>query len=193
MLGIELKGWYLLAKEGEPSFRYKVSPAACSVYDLLVVVPWHLKSVLSGMPVVYEPYIDQARFVAEYRNHWWQHIRNTSASTAINPPPGTIQPYPPPKAKVNDSPQSDSGGNFGRVARIGIMDSYIDRLLSRRVSGVEAQHWVLFFKTYAESQESTRITEKLQRELQRMEAQASDEVAARLGELLREFASLLGA
>ena len=70
VLGIELKGWYLLAKEGEPSFRYKVTPQVCSEFDLLVVVPWHLKNVLSGVPVVYEPYIEQARFVAEYRNYW---------------------------------------------------------------------------------------------------------------------------
>ena len=27
-LGIELKGWYMLAKEAEPSFRYQVSPLA---------------------------------------------------------------------------------------------------------------------------------------------------------------------
>ena len=30
LMGIELKGWYVLAKEREPSFRYKVTPAACS-------------------------------------------------------------------------------------------------------------------------------------------------------------------
>lgn len=29
-MGIELKGWHVLAKEREPSFRYKVTPAACS-------------------------------------------------------------------------------------------------------------------------------------------------------------------
>ena len=29
-MGIELKGWYVLAKEREPSFRQKVTPAACS-------------------------------------------------------------------------------------------------------------------------------------------------------------------
>ena len=31
ILGIELKGWYLLAKEGEPSYRYKATPAACAI------------------------------------------------------------------------------------------------------------------------------------------------------------------
>ncbi|MYG39072.1 MAG: hypothetical protein F4162_09005 [Synechococcus sp. SB0676_bin_10] len=76
-LGIELKGWYLLSKEGEPSFRYKVTPSACAPQDLLVVVPCHLKTVLSGEPVVYKPYIEQARHVAELRNWFWTNERRT--------------------------------------------------------------------------------------------------------------------
>jgi hypothetical protein len=34
LMGIELKGWYALAKEGEPSYRYKVSPKVCATPDL---------------------------------------------------------------------------------------------------------------------------------------------------------------
>ena len=30
IMGIELKGWYLLAKEGMPSYRFTVSPDACT-------------------------------------------------------------------------------------------------------------------------------------------------------------------
>lgn len=63
----------LSALEGEPSFRYTVTPSACAPQDLLVVVPWHLKNVLSGEPVVYKPYIEQARHVAELRNWFWTH------------------------------------------------------------------------------------------------------------------------
>ena len=55
IFGIELKGWYLLSKEGEPSFRYQVTPSACSEQDLLVVVPWSLKNVISGKPQVFSP------------------------------------------------------------------------------------------------------------------------------------------
>lgn len=40
LLGIELKGWFVLAKEGEPSFRYRASPAVCAPQDLMVVYPW---------------------------------------------------------------------------------------------------------------------------------------------------------
>lgn len=192
VLGIELKGWYLLAKEGEPSFRYKVTPTVCSEFDLLVVVPWHLKNVLSGVPVVYEPYIEQARYAAEYRNYWWQHIRQSTASRAINAPAGTLVPYPPPKSKVNDEAASDTGRNFGRVARIGLMDSYVEELLGKRVAGVEARHWVMFFKTYAEAADPAEITRKLEAELKKATKAASEEAAQRAAELIKELGELFG-
>lgn len=59
-LGIELKGWFLLAREGEPSFRFQTTPAACADHDLLVVLPWHLDNVLAGSPVVAEPWVVSA-------------------------------------------------------------------------------------------------------------------------------------
>ena len=40
LIGIELKGWYLLAKEEEPSFRFKASANAMTVWDLIAVFPW---------------------------------------------------------------------------------------------------------------------------------------------------------
>ena len=51
-MGIELKGWYLLSKEGVPSLRFQTTPAACAPFDLIAVVPWHLSNVLSGTPTV---------------------------------------------------------------------------------------------------------------------------------------------
>ena len=54
-MGIELKGWYLLSKEGEPSLRFATTPAACADHDLIAVVPWHLSDVLSGTPVITFP------------------------------------------------------------------------------------------------------------------------------------------
>src|SRR6266480_256473 len=50
LLGIELKGWYALAKESEPSFRYQVTPAVCAPWDFLAVYPWALSEVISGHP-----------------------------------------------------------------------------------------------------------------------------------------------
>lgn len=190
-LGVELKGWYLLAKEGEPSFRYKVAPAVCSEFDLMVVIPWHLKNVLSGVPVVYEPYIEQARYVAQYRNYWWQHVRSTRADRTIRAAAEATGPYPPSKSKVNDEAISDSGRNFGRVGRIGVMDAFVDEMLAKRVSGVEARHWVLFFKTYAEAADPEAITARLTIELQRTAAQATEEATDRLAGLLHELSGLL--
>lgn len=57
IMGIELKGWYALAKEGEPSFRYTATPAVCSDYDLLVVFPWALSNVISGSPFLFPSYV----------------------------------------------------------------------------------------------------------------------------------------
>ena len=61
LLGIELKGWYLLAKEREPSLRFQVTEAACADQDLIVVVPWALNNVISGSPVVFDPSWNPAR------------------------------------------------------------------------------------------------------------------------------------
>ena len=69
-LGIELKGWYVLSLEATPSFRYSITPDGCSLWDLLVVVPWHLSNVLAGTPQVGLPGVWPARYAAVYRN-WW--------------------------------------------------------------------------------------------------------------------------
>lgn len=194
-LGIELKGWYLLSKEREPSFRYTVTPAACDPHDLLVVVPWHLKNVLSGVPVVYEPYIEQARYAADYRNFYWQHQRGSTPveKRGINSPTEEIHPYMPPKTKIADKPTHDSGGNFGRVARVhGLMEDYTEALLQTRISGVEAGHWVNFFKAYADSRGRDDVEHKLDRLLgAQMRANAEAE-ADRLIAAIDEMRRLLG-
>ena len=168
-LGIELKGWYLLSKEREPSFRYTVTPSACAPQDLLVVVPWHLKNVLSGEPVVYEPYIEQARYVAEFRNWWWTNIRETSDTLnqrQVNPPNEEVGPYPAPKVRTADHPVKDGGNNFGRVARLaGLMDDYTSSLRAQPIAGIPADHWILFFKRHAEANDPAAILNHLVRDL----------------------------
>jgi hypothetical protein len=75
VLGIELKGWFMLSKEGEPSFRMSQTPDACADHDLLVVVPWYLDNVLSGKPLAAEPFVVSAHWATEYRNYYWQVTR----------------------------------------------------------------------------------------------------------------------
>lgn len=146
-MGVELKSWYILAKEGEPSFRYLVTPVACASQDLFVVVPWALSNVLSGNPVVFEPYIETARFIAEYRNYWWQHVRSANSDITINPP-SRVVPYPAPKTLMNDVPTSDSGNNFGRIARIklGEFDDWVARFNQVSLLGINVREWRRFFR-----------------------------------------------
>lgn len=147
ILGIELKGWYLLAKEKAPNFRFTTTSAACAAADLIVAVPWALGNVLSGSPVDYKPYVVHARYAAEYRNYWWMEVRETQSDASITSPTG-VNPYPAKSAPVADRPASDRGGNFGRLARTGIMDAYIDETLNLPLSGIPARDWIDFLRRF---------------------------------------------
>ena len=161
IMGIELKGWYILAKEGEPSFRYAVTPSACSPQDLVVVVPWVLSNVVTGSPKIYRPYVELAKYAAEYRNHHWKYERVTASSKEIISPAG-VTPYPAPKTESSDKPVSDKGGNFGRFARTGIMDDYIKELLEESLLGIEARNWLTFIKIFAEQKSKEDIEKELE-------------------------------
>jgi len=145
LMGIEIKSWYLLAKEEEPTFRYKVSPECCAPADLFVVVPWSLSNVLSGSPIIFEPFVETARYVAEYRNYWWQHLRTTTDSTNITCP-AKPQPYPGGRDESEDKPAYDGGGNFGRIARSRLMDDYVSSLKATELIGITVGRWIKFFK-----------------------------------------------
>jgi hypothetical protein len=161
VMGLELKGWYLLSKEREPSFRYTVTPAACAPADLLVCVPWALKNVLSGAPMVFEPYVEKAKYAAELRNYYWQHKRTTRGDAGIAPPPGPVAPYPNKSKQIGDVPRSDRGGNFGRYARTGIMDSYLTQALAQPLCGIAAGSWLDFFKLFTESASERAVAERI--------------------------------
>ena len=149
IMGIELKGWYLLAKEGAPSYRFTVSPDACTEADLLVVVPWVLSNVLAGKPITYQPFIELARYAAESRNYYWEHIRKAKGDRTVVLAQG-VGPYPVKSDKISDRAASDSGSNFGRIARYGIMDEYMEATRGIEVRGVPAKDWSSFFKTHSE-------------------------------------------
>ena len=156
LLGIELKGWYLLSKEGVPSFRYTATPAASNPQDLLVVVPWALSNVIGGSPRAFTPYVEGARYAAEYRNHHWQHLRKTKADTGIRHPED-VQPYPVKSDLIADVALSDGGGNFGRFARTGLMDAFVERSLREPLSGIEARHWLSFFQAFRDQSDEAVV------------------------------------
>ena len=156
LLGIELKGWYLLSKEGVPSFRYAVTPEACAPQDLLVVVPWALTNVIGGSPRAFTPYVESARYAAEARNHHWQHVRRTKSDTTIEAP-ADVTTYPKKSDAISDRPASDGGGNFGRFARTGLMDEFIDSSFDQLLSGIQARHWLAFFKAFQDKSDAETV------------------------------------
>ncbi len=192
VLGIELKGWYLLAKEGQPSFRYTATRDACTIYDLLVVVPWHLGDVLSGAPIVRDPFIEQARYAAEYRNYYWQHMRGGDATNNGIQIPGNVKPYPAAKTSSSDKAEVDRGNNFGRVARIqGLMTEYMARSLNTSISGIEARYWIEFFKVFADSSNSVAIEADMRNMLKRHPSVSNTQTSEKVLELLMDLVRLL--
>lgn len=166
IMGIELKGWFVLAKEGEPSFRYKASPAVCQPQDLIVVFPWQLDEVISGAPQLMQPFIEEARFAAEHRNHYWEHSRGAANSGVILA--ANTAAYPAKADRFNDEAASDKGSNFGRVARGGLMTSFIAGLMQEPMAGIPAKHWQAFLKAFADGatdEAITKRTEAIRREV----------------------------
>jgi hypothetical protein len=161
LLGIELKGWFAIAKEGEPSFRYNASGKVCADADLLVVVPWIFDSVISGKPKLLQPIITEARFAAEMRNFHWEFVREArsdSRGVALAPHIGT---YPMKANQYSDRAVSDSGGNFGRIARCGVMNSEVDAVLREPALGIPLSAWRQFLAMFSEKSTETTIAKEL--------------------------------
>ena len=141
-LGIELKAGTCSRKKRSPVSATKSRPTRVALGALLAVVPWHLSNVPAGTPQVGMPGIWPARFAAAYRNWWWQYQRTTTTDTAIKHPEG-VQPYQR-RGHTVDKPVADSGGNFGRLARVGIMGGWVNSTLNQPLAGVLARDWVTF-------------------------------------------------
>ena len=98
-------------------------------------MPWALSNVLSGSPITFESFVELSRYVAEYKNYWWQHVRAAKTDTGIQQP--SASSYPSGRDEISDVPASDSGRNFGRIARTGLMDDYVRQFEATVLSGVK--------------------------------------------------------
>ena len=151
LLGIELKGWYLLAKEEVPTFRFTVTSAACNPWDLLAVVPWVLSNVLAGSPQLYRPFVQSSLYYARRRNHYWLYERQDSARTGKIVEPDGITPYPAKSDIISDRPTIDGGNNCGRLARYGLMNAYVKEIRDSLIRGILVREWQVFFKYQRQS------------------------------------------
>ncbi|MEM9541626.1 MAG: hypothetical protein AAGA60_19290 [Cyanobacteria bacterium P01_E01_bin.42] len=173
ILGIELKAWYALSKENEPSFRFKIDPESCSQADLLVVFPWILSDITVGKPKLLPPYIELAKYVAECRNFYWTKNREDTkrSGEVIRPDKQYRVPYPAAKQDASDKALEDGGGNFGRIARSGqgnLMDSYLNEIRNIVWLGIKIKHWIQIFKAIAEGREDTKIESRLNKVLRNL-------------------------
>ena len=82
-------------------------------------------------------------------------------------------PYPSKSDRILDKPIADSGGNFGRLARTGMMDAYMKKLNEVRLCGIKAVFWREFLKTFREGATDTQARTALERLKQRVQ-QATD-------------------
>jgi hypothetical protein len=192
IMGIELKGWYVLSKEGVPSFRYTTTPKAAAPQDLLVVFPWALSAVISGAPILFEPYVASARYAAEYRNWWWEYERAAKGNRTIRV--STHEGYYPIKSDlIADVPTADAG-NFGRIARTKLFnrDGYIDATFRAELSGIPLYAWLSFFKLFSESNTEEKITAALERMSAEAAKKGKSKEAAALDGVLDLIATLSG-
>jgi hypothetical protein len=158
LMGVELKGWYLLAKEKEPSFRLDVTPDACAPADLVAVYPWALDSVISGRPKLFAPFVQNARYVAAFRNYHWQFLMGNAGSAARSITLATgASPYPNKASRIKDTPASDAGGNFGRIARTPLMETFVRSADDEKLYGIAIRHWRSFFKAFKSNQTEEEI------------------------------------
>lgn len=195
LLGIELKGWYALAKEREPSFRYRVTPAVCAEHDFLAVFPWVLSRVVSGSPALFAPYVVSARYAAEYRNWYWRHVTRAGRQDGDIRVSGVTQNYPSKTQQIADEPASDRGGNFGRFARTGLMDAFMDELFKEDLMGIPLDSWQRFLRLFSEDTREEAINrelDRMSRNMARSRRAAAGDLVDRLKSQIVEIAALLG-
>lgn len=169
LFGIELKSWYLLANEEEPSLRFKTAKEVCADADLLVVYPWCFSEVLYGVARVFKPYVCLARWAAEYRDYHWTHLMRHKKTGEIRSPK-RASPYPSRGVEIHARPTPDHGGNFGRMARWGILEEYIKEIDSTPLAlRIAVREWRMFFSAVSPQDQDLRwqALTKMRREIHR--------------------------
>lgn len=163
LMGIELKGWFAIAKEAEPSYRYVAATTACADADLLVVIPWIFDSVVSGKPKLLQPIITEAKYAALMRNHWWEFVRNARSPIAQRGIVSAqhIGSYPSKSQQYLDRAVHDGGNNFGRIARCGVMDAEVQQTLNESALGIPLLAWSIFLSIFADQSSVEDVARRL--------------------------------
>lgn len=192
ILGIELKSWFILSKEGEPSFRYRTASEACDIGDLLCIIPWYLSDAVCGNPVLATPWVFSAKAAAEATKRYWIYERQTEKPLTLEERklevPDGAKPYMEnARDKTNYKTINDGGNNFGRLARTGIMSDFVNETLMTDILGIPANNWRLFLKAHTDS----NSLQDIQKKISIIEKIPSSEEFNRLWKALRDYLDAL--
>ena len=170
VMGIELKGWFAIAKEAVPSYRYLTTANACADADLLVVIPWIFDSVVSGKPKLLQPIITEAKYAALMRNHYWEITRKAKCTDEERQVVRSLHNglYPLKNEASLDRAVFDNGNNFGRIARCGLYTD-IEQTLNELALGVPLRIWRDFVGIFKD----TSSPADLDREIAKLAARES--------------------
>ena len=169
------------------------SPDSCAPADLIAIYPWVLSNIISGHPQLFRPFVVEARYAAEMRNYYWQHLNSGAGNRAISLATG-VGPYPSKSDQIADKAVDDGGGNFARLARTTIMDTYKTATDAEGVAGIPVGLWRQFFKAFVDSQDMAgagAAIERLVRSITPAPKRLSDEQLDGIGARLREIADIL--
>lgn len=164
-LGIELKSWFILSKEQEPSFRYTTAAEACDDSDSLCIVPWYLSNAVCGNPVLMKPWVYSAKQAAWEEKQFWEYKKESKLPMTLEARkvdvPKDAKPYMNARSKTNYSVHKDKGNNFGRLARSEIMDDFINEILKTEVLGIPAENWCKFLQIHTDSKKIKNMEQRI--------------------------------
>lgn len=123
LIGVEVKSWHILSKEGVPTFRCDVTASACYPHDLICVIPYVVDT--DGQLEVLLPFVESLKYCIEKRNDHWIRTLKKKVVFALD-----AVPYAPKRSRILDHPDTDPGNNFGRLARCRIpeFDSWTETI-----------------------------------------------------------------
>jgi hypothetical protein len=129
LLALEVKSWFVFAGD-DITARFEVAPNIIRPDVRLILFPWHMTNLISGVPRLLAPYIGSAKALAERRDQIWlagglrQFMQGqVSPDRRIELPPATEAALNKTKTKSvayqrkNGQFEKESE-NFGKVWRI---------------------------------------------------------------------------
>jgi hypothetical protein len=145
------------------------SPNVCAAADLFVGYPWYLSEVISGTPKLLQPFLESAKYAALQRNYHWQYLMERRAGNRAVILSNVTAPYPVKSDLISDRAADDAGGNFGRIARTGLLAEFTTEAGRRMLSGIPAHVWrrfLVMFKDRATDQAVERTLSQIRREIE---------------------------